>query len=150
MWNWFSNFNFETIIVLRDISIKNTPHHRLKRFFSCTTSYVWLKKINILQFGEYMRHFTANTTTTALTFTQKIAIFNNTSPILTQLMAIKTITIKTKRLFTGNSGLCLPLQLILSHSKWWPTSWKLKQQLKKQFPFLNYKKKNYNFITTSS
>ena len=33
-------------------------------FFSCTTSYVLLKKINILQFGEYLRHFTANTTTT--------------------------------------------------------------------------------------
>ena len=100
MWNWFCNFNFETIFVLRDISIKNTPHRRLKRFFSWTRSYVWLKKINTLQFGEYMRYFTANTTTTALTFTQKIAIFNNTSPILTQLMAIKTITMKTKRLFT--------------------------------------------------
>ena len=34
-----------------------------------------------------------------LTFTQKIAIFSNTSPIMTQLMVIKTITMKTKRLF---------------------------------------------------
>ena len=144
MWNWFCNFNFETIIILRDISIKNTPHHRLKRFSSCTTSYVWLKKINILQFGEYMRYFTANVTTTALTFTQNIEIFNNTSPILTQLMAIKAITMKTKRLFTVNWKFrnMITLTIVLSHSQCWPTSWKLKQQFEKRLPiFLNYKKR---------
>ena len=103
MWNSFCNFNIETVVVLTDIPIKNTPQHWLKRFFIiCTTGYVWLKKINILQFHKYMRHFTANTTTTTLTLTQKIAIFNNTSPVLTQLLTVKTTTMKTKRLFTIN------------------------------------------------
>ena len=35
-------------------------------------------------------------------FDIKIAVFNNTSPVLTQLLTVKTITMKTKRLFTIN------------------------------------------------
>ena len=100
---FYYNFNIETVVVLADIPIKNTPQHRLKRFFIIrTTGYVWLKKINILQYHKYMRHFTANTPTTTLTLTQRITIFNNTSPVLTQFLTIKTIAMKTKRLFTIN------------------------------------------------
>ena len=103
MWNSFCNFNIETVVVLTDIPIKNTPQHWLKRFFIIrTTGYVWLKKINILQFHKYMGHFTANTTTTKLTLARKVVIFNNTSPVLTQLLTVKTITMKTKRLLTIN------------------------------------------------
>ena len=102
MWNWFCNFNIKRIIVLTDMPVKNTPHHKLKRFSirRRSTDYVWLKKINILQFHKNMRHFIANTTTPTLTLTQKSAIFNNTSPVLTQLLTVKTITVKTTRLFT--------------------------------------------------
>ena len=103
MWNWFCNFNIETVIVLTDIPIKNKPQHRLRRFFIIrTTDYVWSKKINILQFHKYMRHFTAITTTTTLTLIQKNCNLQNTSPVLTQLLTVKTITMKTKRLFTIN------------------------------------------------
>ena len=103
MWNWFWNFNIETVFVLTDIPIKNKPQHGLRRFFIIrTTDYLWSKKVNILQFQKYMRHFNAITTTTTLTLTQKNCNLQNTSPVLTQLLTVKTITMKTKRLFTIN------------------------------------------------
>ena len=102
MWNWFCNFNIETVVVLTDIPIKNMPQHRLKRFFIIhTTGYLWLKKIScnfkniwdislqILHRPHWLWH-------------KKIAIFSHTSPVLTQLLTVKTITMKTKRHFTIN------------------------------------------------
>ena len=144
MWNWFCNFNIKRIIVLTYIPIKNTPHYRLKRFFiRCrSTGYVWLKKINILQFHKNMRlqmlqrpHWLWHTKL------QSSAIHLQYWPSYWRLRQ-KQWRPRDFSQYTGNSGLWLPLQLVLSHSKWWPTSWKLKQQFEKRFSiFLNYKKR---------
>ena len=41
-----------------------------------------------------MKRFTITTTMSTFTRTHEFTVFNNASPVLTQLMSVKTITIK--------------------------------------------------------